>query len=305
MSFHLIHIMNHGSRLSVNRGCLICTLADKSQRKAPLEDILTVIIAARGVSFSSDAISSLAKKGAIILHCDDSYKPIAKTVRLPSVIHKGIFANQISVNRTFNKNLWDFILKMKIYNQAELLDYLSLNHPLRNYITEGKKIDEGNLARLYWKYFFASFPVRRPKTREYQGALNPINQKLNYGYAVLSAILHRSIVGHGFNASLGIYHKYRFKSSPLVYDLMEPLRPFCDALLFEFYRQQPEGEIREWAKFVACGLTERKVTVSQQKKLKFLYAIDYYVSRIAACFCDGKIGKIFVPKMSGDFIEKT
>jgi len=305
MSYHLIHILNHGSRLSVRRGCLVCTLADQIERKAPLEDILAVIVAARGVSFSNDSLSALTANGAIILHCDDSYRPLAQTAKLSSVIHKDIFERQLFCNGDFIEILWNSLLFAKISNQAELLDFIAPKHTLRNNFVEGQPYDEGNLQRLYWKTYFRSFGKIGPHIREHQGTNNPVNQKLNYGYAVLGAILHRSIVGHGLNPCLGIHHRYRFKSNPLVYDLIEPLRPFCDALLHKFYRENNTGEMKDWAKTIVQGLIEGKIDVFAKKKLKLLYAVDFYVSGIADYFLTGKINRVFIPKLTKEFIEKS
>ena len=80
MSFHIIHILQHASHLSIDRGCLVLKTEDKKERRAPLSDILAVIVAARGISFSADCLSAIIKKGGIILHCDENYRPIGKTV---------------------------------------------------------------------------------------------------------------------------------------------------------------------------------------------------------------------------------
>lgn len=122
---------------------------------------------------------------------------------------------------------------------------------------------------------------------------------LNYGYAVLSAILHRSITVHGFNASLGIHHRYRFKSEPLVYDLFEPLRPFVDLLLWEYFKENSKPKMDAWARTVAGGLLAYKVPAGKDKGVKLLYAIDHYVCSAAECFQSGSLENIYIPALSG------
>jgi CRISP-associated protein Cas1 len=48
---------------------------------------------------------------------------------------------------------------------------------------------------------------------------------LNYGYTVLAALCHRSLLIHGLTPALGVKHMPRYRSTPLVFDLMEPFRP--------------------------------------------------------------------------------
>ncbi len=300
MSFHILHILTHGSKITVDRGCLICNFPDKSERKVPLADILIIIIAAKGIGFSNEALSSLAKRNAIILHCDENYKPIAITAKLSHIVHKQLFEKQIEKDEKFNRSLWKHILIKKIGNQVALLDEIAPYHSLKNEII---KIEcEGIIQKIYWKFYFGTFQQNTPKNREHQQAQHPINQKLNYGYAVLGAIVHRSIVAHGLNPLIGIHHRYYFKSYPLVYDLIEPLRPFCDAALYKFYSENNEKDIKTWAKFIAGKLVNSKID-NRSRKTKLLYAIDFYVSSVAECFYQNKIKKPFVPELTKEFLK--
>jgi CRISPR-associated protein Cas1 len=65
-------------------------------------------------------------------------------------------------------------------------------------------------------------------------ARHPINAMLNYGYAVLKAKVRSEVVAAGFDPSIGLMHGNSSSSLPLVYDLMEPLRPVVDARILEF-----------------------------------------------------------------------
>lgn len=301
MSYHLIHILQHNSRLSVDRGCLVCSVPDQEPRRAPLDDILAVIVAARGVAFSAACLPALAERGAVVLHCDSSYRPIAKTVRLYGVIHGEIFRQQLSRDENFNRGLWSKLLAGKLRNQAELLDQVAPGgHKLWWYLDQGGCCDEGNAARHYWKIFFSGFGGLAPAEREHRGAENPINQQLNYGYAVLGAILHRSIVGHGLSPALGVHHCYRFRSDPLVYDLMEPLRSFCDLILYRFYNEKEDVSFQTWARRVAEGLVLGRIKIRGGKSVKLIYAVDRYVAGVARSFSAGVVKGLFIPR-TADF----
>ena len=47
------------------------------------------------------------------------------------------------------------------------------------------------------------------------------NQMLNYGYTVLAALCHRSLLIHGHTPALGVKHATRYRSTPLVFDLIK------------------------------------------------------------------------------------
>jgi CRISPR-associated protein Cas1 len=297
MSYHIIHILNHASRLSVDRGCLVCNIPEQTEKRVPLEDILAVIIAAKGVSFSAECLAALMRSNAIVLHCDHNYKPIGKTVGLHRVVHNEILDNQIYQDIPFLKQLWQQILACKITNQAYVLDYLSVKHKLWDYINN-LFLDEGNAARHYWSFYFKSFGRQSAGGRTTKNAQDPVNGMLNYGYAVIAAMCHRVLLAHGLNSALGIYHKYRFRSDPLVYDVMEPLRPVCDFMLLRFRKDNPRAKIGEWVKFAAKDITMSKVNMFGLKNVKFTVALEKYISSFAKTFRDKNLKLLHIPLLS-------
>lgn len=70
--------------------------------------------------------------------------------------------------------------------------------------------------------------------RESNNARHPVNALLNYGYAMLISMVHTEIVAAGFDPSIGIAHRRGSNPIPLVYDLMEPMRPAVDRKVLEF-----------------------------------------------------------------------
>ncbi len=67
-----------------------------------------------------------------------------------------------------------------------------------------------------------------------QTARHPVNAMLNYGYAILASQVRSQIVAAGLDPTVGIMHGTSQNRIPLVYDLMEPLRPAVDARVLEF-----------------------------------------------------------------------
>jgi CRISPR-associated endonuclease Cas1 len=70
--------------------------------------------------------------------------------------------------------------------------------------------------------------------RESNNARHPINAMLNYGYAMLISQVRTELVAAGFDPSIGFAHRRSWNPIPLVYDLMEPLRPAVDRTVLEF-----------------------------------------------------------------------
>lgn len=278
-------------------------MPDKTQKRLPLCDVLAVIVAARGVGFSGESFSKLLENNAVILHCDCNYKPIGHTVSLHHIVHKEIFERQIRMPQSLQAKLWFSILKAKSENQAFLLDCLCKEHKIWSYIKDNC-LEEGNIARHYWKVFFKSFGKNAPKMREHQNAVNPINGMLNYAYAVVSALLHRSILIHGLNPVLGIHHKYRFRSNPLVYDLIEPLRPFCDFILLRYHKRYPRLEIETFVKHCAKDIITAKMNIGKVKKISLPVALDNYISSICDVYLTESLNNIKIPSLKGISFEE-
>jgi CRISPR-associated protein Cas1 len=97
---------------------------------------------------------------------------------------------------------------------------------------------EAQAARVYWQNWLKPDAVaclefrRRPAT---EGGEHP-NAMLDYGYAVVRALVARALVSRGLLPCIGIHHRGRGNPFNLADDLMEPLRPIVDArvrFLFE------------------------------------------------------------------------
>lgn len=77
-------------------------------------------------------------------------------------------------------------------------------------------------------------PRKMSWRRSGQNARHPINAMLNYGYGILAAKIRTQIAAAGLDPSIGIMHGTSQNRIPLVYDLMEPLRPVVDRHILSF-----------------------------------------------------------------------
>ncbi|MGH7087517.1 MAG: CRISPR-associated endonuclease Cas1 [Stellaceae bacterium] len=74
-------------------------------------------------------------------------------------------------------------------------------------------------------------PRTPPNSKRNRGAVHPVNAMLNYGYAVLESQIRMAVVGAGLDPAIGLMHAPGIGRSPLVLDLMEPMRPVVDAVV--------------------------------------------------------------------------
>ncbi len=84
------------------------------------------------------------------------------------------------------------------------------------------------------------------RTGNRNGATDPTNALLNYGYALLEAETRIACYSGGLHPGLGIIHADRDGRASFVYDLMEPVRPVVDRMVFEFIRRHTFTDEECW-----------------------------------------------------------
>lgn len=93
----------------------------------------------------------------------------------------------------------------------------------------GGTLGEGHASRLYWKAFGSLLPMDLDwPNRQQRGANDVVNQALNYGYGVLYGLIRSRVVKKGLHAGLGIFHSEGKGGDALVFDMIEPLRPYVE-----------------------------------------------------------------------------
>ncbi len=104
------------------------------------------------------------------------------------------------------------MLRGKTFNQTRVLQHKQLRSPHLELALKQEMFDEANCARRYWQLYFPAIGwTRHQRDRKEDTAPN---QMFNYGYAVLAALCHRSLIVHGLLPQLGVHHKPRYRSEP-------------------------------------------------------------------------------------------
>ncbi len=227
-------------RLHVNNSLLVLESEGVSVPPIPLGDLAVVITSHPQITFTQAVISGLAMAGAAFVTCDAKHRPVA--MLLPLITHSlqsERFAAQADLSLPNKKQIWKQIIQAKIRAQGRVLQQtgdddhglIALSLKVRSGDPENR---EATAAQTYWKHLFGTRKFRR------NDELDPYNSCLDYGYAVLRAIVARALCSSGLNPTLGIHHHNRYDPFCLADDVMEPFRPLVDGAVVRLVGSQSD-----------------------------------------------------------------
>ncbi|GFS26128.1 CRISPR-associated endonuclease Cas1 [Elysia marginata] len=212
---------------------------DKEVIKLPIEDIGIVVADHYRLTFTQSLVSKLLASNVAFITCNASHHPTGMMLNLDgNNIQSERFRVQIDASVPLKKNLWQQTIKSKILNQAWLLESMGIiSKKMKRWANSVGSGDtdnyEGRAAVYYWKEIFS--PHIENFKRGQFGAFP--NNLLNYGYAVLRAIIARALVGSGLLPTLGIHHHNKYNAYCLADDIMEPYRPFVDRVALNILKK--------------------------------------------------------------------
>ncbi len=298
MSYYILHITTPNVFLYCEKGFLFCRFKDGNENKIPIDDLRVLIVATHQVSFTNSCLARLMENDVVVLHCNNQYKPTGWSVGLDRVVKPKAFLNQIKQDVKLYTTLWEKVLYSKVMNQAGNLDLLGVKeHNLFNLIKQSA-ISEGNIAKQYWKQYFCALNV--DIKRERRGAKEFENSCLNYGYAVISTLIYRSLLVHGLCPNLGIHHKEKYDSTPLVYDFVEPFRPFIDFYFYQFKKNFENKfmlkDHKIWCEYLAFCLKSYRLKI-KTLTYKIIDYVDIYIECLTKSFLMLDAKDLIVPNI--------
>ena len=265
----------------------------------PIEDIGVVVIDNRQITITSGVIDALLANNCALITCDGKSLPVGLMLPLcGNTTQSERFRYQIDASLPLKKQLWQQTVQAKISNQAEVLaKYTDAEVGcMQVWSKEVKSGDsdnlEGRAAAYYWKKLFGHIA---DFNRDREGV--PPNNLLNYGYAILRAVVARALVSSGMLPTLGIHHHNRYNAYCLADDIMEPYRPYVDELVFNLVKERglPEdGLTREW-KAELLKIPVLDVMISG-KRSPLMIAVTQTTASLYRCYC-GESRKIVYPTM--------
>jgi CRISPR-associated protein Cas1 len=263
----------------------------------PLTDVAALIVSHPQVSYTHAVLAGLAEAGAIFVACNPKHMPAAMLLPLAShSTQTERFGQQAALSQPARKQIWQQIVRAKILAQARLLDERAGRDfgllPMGSRVRSG---DAGNLesqaARIYWPALFGDFH------RDPEG--EGVNACLNYGYALLRAVIARALCGAGLHPSLGVHHHNRYDAFCLADDLMEPFRPLVDRVVARLYdRRGPSVAVDKDSKAAIIEGLLRRYTGEGESRTLFDWAARA-ASSLAAVM-EGREEKLAVPDLAPD-----
>lgn len=265
----------------------------------PIEDIGVVVLSHKQITITSGALEALLENNCAVITCDSKSMPVGLLLPLVgNTTQSERFREQLDASQPLRKQLWQQTMQYKISNQAAVLKKCSNAETkcMQVWANNVRSGDPDNLearaAVYYWKSLFGHIPNF---IRDRDGVAP--NNLLNYGYAILRAIVARSLVSSGLLPTLGIHHHNRYNAYCLADDIMEPYRPYVDQLVYDITEQY--GVDLELSKDVKAELLSIPTldVVICGKRSPLMIAASQTTASLYKCF-SGELRKIAYPEMT-------
>ncbi len=230
----------------------------------PIEDLSCIMVHGANIRLSTMDLSILSSNKVTITTLDDRYLPTA--IVLPFEGHSRqskLMHAQVAFPEKNYLSLWKHIIHRKIDNQARCLSILGkdgtdvISRYLNHITNETIDSIESMAAKQYFSFYHEGLNRRGD---------DPINSRLNYGYAVVRSSIARSLVATGFHPTFGIHHNSQLNAFNLADDLIEPYRAIVDVVAYKNIGtnvQLSKNERREIASVLhnACMVNGTKVNL--------------------------------------------
>jgi CRISPR-associated protein Cas1 len=267
-------------------------------RTIPIEDIGVVVLDHKQITITQALLAKLLENNCAVITCDDRHLPTGLLLPLEgNTLQSERFNDQIDASLPLKKQLWQQTVQAKIHNQASVLKRLRQTE-VGNMSAWEKDVRsgdpdnlEGRAAVYYWKNLF---PDIDGFLRDRDGKAP--NNLLNYGYAILRAIIARALVSSGMLPTFGIHHHNRYNAYCLADDIMEPYRPYVDELVVNYtLRNGYPEELTTDVKSTMLSIPVLDVVINGQRS-PLMIAATQTTASLYKCF-SGELRKIVYPVM--------
>ena len=266
-------------------------------RTLPIEDLGVIILDNKRITITQGLMEALLENNCAVITCDTKRMPVGLMLPLAgNTIQNERFRSQLDSSLPLRKQLWQQTIEAKIRNQAAVLKYVT-GQEHKNILKWSDSVRSGDADNMearaavyYCKSIFPNDPgfIR---DREDEGA----NALLNYGYAILRAVVARALVGAGLLPTLGIHHHNRYNAYCLADDIMEPYRPYVDKLVVEMLDDGAEDRLTATNKVKLLNIPVIEVGING-KRSPLMIAVSQTVSSLVKCF-RGECRKLIYPDL--------
>lgn len=265
---HLI-VEEYGAFVGKKQGRVVVTCNGETRQQAPIMHLEAILITGKGVSVSADVLEACCEAGIPVHFVDGLGKPygtvysagLIGTVRtrraqlaayedgralvIARALGQAKLQNQAGLLRYAAKYRQESAPEVYAVVREAMTEVLVHADEILRVAPEAAHVEalrdpllavEGRGAQHYWRGFGALLPpeIEWPG-RLGQGARDPVNSALNYGYGVLYSQIERTIILAGLDPYAGFVHADRPGKPSLVLDLVEPFRqPVVDRAVLNF-----------------------------------------------------------------------
>ena len=267
-------------------------------RTIPIEDIGVVVLDNKHITITQAVMEALLANNCAVISCDSNHMPTGLMLPLDgNTLQSERFRHQIDASLPLKKQLWQQTVQAKIANQATALQRVAGCEVgnMRAWARDVRSGDpdnyEARAAVYYWRSFFPRHPhFERGREGE------PPNNLLNYGYAILRAVVARALVGSGLLPTLGIHHHNRYNAYCLADDIMEPYRPYVDCLVADIVRESDDiSQLTRNIKSQLLTIPILDVTIGGRRS-PLMIAVSQTTASLSACYM-GEARKIAYPTL--------
>lgn len=271
----------------------------QTQVTKPIEDIGVVVLDNQRITITTGAMEALLANNCAIITCDQRSMPVGLMLPLSgNTTQSERFRDQIDASLPLKKQLWQQTIQAKISNQAAVLATCRKAEVgcLKAWAKDVRSGDpdnfEGRAAAYYWRYLFGLHIDGF--TRDREGL--PPNNALNYGYAILRAIVARALVSSGMLPTLGIHHHNRYNAYCLADDIMEPYRPYVDEYVFQLTQKHglPSEDLSKTWKTELLLIPTLDVVIGGRKS-PLMVGVTQTTASLYKCF-SGELRKVAYPE---------
>lgn len=272
------------------------TIKQQAEITRAIEDIGVIVLDHKQITITSGVLEALLENNCALITCDSKSLPVGLLLPLyGNTTQNERFRKQLDASLPLKKQLWQQTIQTKIHNQAAILaecrsEEVKCMHVWANNVRSGDPDNlEARAAAYYWKTLFAEIDGF---TRDRDGMFP--NNLLNYGYAILRAVVARGLVTSGLLPTLGIHHHNRYNAYCLADDIMEPYRPYVDRLVYSIYKERgSNAELNKETKAVLLTIPTLEVHIGG-KRSPLMVAVGQTTASLYKCF-NGELRRIQYP----------
>ena len=297
MSADRILLIETPCELSIDTGRLRIRRTEKPDAFVAPSDVAVLVLHHHTISLSIGSLRELALAGACVMATDAQHMPCG--LMLPTQANRAAASRlrrQIThLDGALSNALWQSIVQARLRTQAETLRHFELKGVLRleRMIEEVEPGDrthrEGQAAKHYWQHLWQD--VEPDFRREKQGAADPVNARLNFGYAVLRSLVARELVAAGLSPELGVGHSSSENPFNLADDFMEPYRFTVERLARP---DSVSGEFSAASRMAMARVVEQTVRLGE-REFRLLPAVRETVNSYVRVL-DTSRGELSLPR---------